>query len=229
MILPEPSNGSSNEDDGSNPGSWPLFEPIYESDVPSSSIGTDPDVVFMRMAVREAVRAAERDEVPVGAIIVHRQTEATREASSPEASISDAPISDEGDLGVASLSGSHAGRVIARASNQREMLRDPTAHAEMLAITQAAEALDRWRLHDTALYVTLEPCAMCAGAIVLARIPRVVFGAADPKAGACGSVLDILRTKELNHRPDVRGGVLGEECSSLLRSFFEEKRSQGKK
>jgi len=111
------------------------------------------------------------------------------------------------------------GRVISRAHNMRETLRDPTAHAEMIAITSAAEALDAWRLEGTTLYVTLEPCVMCAGAIVLARIPRVVFGAQDPKAGALGSVFDIPGGK-LNHSPIVTHGILAKECSTLLQSFF---------
>ena len=101
---------------------------------------------------------------------------------------------------------------------------DPTAHAEILAIRAASEALGGWRLPGTTLYVTLEPCAMCAGAIVLARIPAVVFGAPDPKAGAAGSVLDILAEPALNHRPQVSGGVMGEECAALLRDFFQLRR-----
>jgi tRNA(adenine34) deaminase len=113
---------------------------------------------------------------------------------------------------------------IAAAGNERELRRDPTAHAEILAIRAAAEALGGWRLPDTTLYVTLEPCAMCAGAIVLARIPAVVFGAPDPKAGAAGSVLDILAEPSLNHRPEVTGGVMEEPCSALLRGFFSARR-----
>jgi tRNA(adenine34) deaminase len=116
------------------------------------------------------------------------------------------------------------GEALAAAGNERELRRDPTAHAEILAIRAAAEALGGWRLPDTTLYVTLEPCAMCAGAIVLARIPVVVFGAADPKAGAAGSVLDVLAEPALNHRPEVTGGVLGEECAALLSGFFAARR-----
>jgi tRNA(adenine34) deaminase len=116
------------------------------------------------------------------------------------------------------------GEPIASAGNERELRRDPTAHAEVLAIRAAAEALGGWRLPATTLYVTLEPCAMCAGAIVLARIPAVVFGARDPKAGAAGSVLDVLAEPALNHRPDVRGGLLGEECAALLAGFFAARR-----
>jgi tRNA(adenine34) deaminase len=113
---------------------------------------------------------------------------------------------------------------LAAAGNERELRRDPTAHAEILAIRAAAEALGGWRLPDTTLYVTLEPCAMCAGAIVLARIPEVVFGAPDPKAGAAGSVLDVLGEPALNHRPRVTGGVLEEESAALLRDFFASRR-----
>jgi len=115
--------------------------------------------------------------------------------------------------------------VLAAAGNERELRRDPTAHAEILAIRAAAEALGGWRLPDTTLYVTLEPCAMCAGAIVLARIPAVVYGAPDPKAGAAGSVLDVLAEPALNHRPQVTGGVRGEECAALLRDFFASRRN----
>ncbi len=117
------------------------------------------------------------------------------------------------------------GELLARAGNERELRRDPTAHAEVLAIKAAAEALGGWRLPGTTLYVTLEPCAMCAGAIVLARIPTVVFGAPDPKAGAAGSVLDVLAEPALNHRPHLVGGVRREECASLLRGFFATRRS----
>jgi tRNA(adenine34) deaminase len=118
------------------------------------------------------------------------------------------------------------GELLARAGNERELQRDPTAHAEVLAIRAAAEALGGWRLPDTVLYVTLEPCAMCAGAIVLARVPTVVFGAADPKAGAAGSVLDVLAEPALNHRPEVLAGIRAEECAALLRDFFAARRGQ---
>jgi tRNA(adenine34) deaminase len=117
------------------------------------------------------------------------------------------------------------GELLARAGNERERRRDPTAHAEVLAIRAAAEALGGWRLPGTTLYVTLEPCAMCAGAIVLARIPTVVFGTADPKAGAAGSVLDVLRQPALNHRPEIVGGVREAECAALLREFFAARRA----
>jgi len=121
----------------------------------------------------------------------------------------------------------HAGRTIARAHNQRETLRDPTAHAEMIAITQAAEALGSWRLHGCTLYVTLEPCAMCAGAMVLARLDRLVYGAADPKAGAVESVFRLLDEPRLNHRVAVTAGVLADPCAALLTDFFQSKRGQG--
>jgi tRNA(adenine34) deaminase len=116
------------------------------------------------------------------------------------------------------------GKPLALAGNERELRRDPTAHAEILAIRAASEALGGWRLPGTTLYVTLEPCAMCAGAIVLARIPTVVIGTADPKAGAAGSVLDVLAEPALNHRPEVVAGVREEECADLLREFFSARR-----
>jgi tRNA(adenine34) deaminase len=118
----------------------------------------------------------------------------------------------------------HGGELIAAAHNERELRQDPTAHAEILALRAAATALGSWRVLDATLYVTLEPCAMCAGAIVLARVSRVVFGAFDPKAGACGSVLDVLAEQRLNHRPEVQAGPLAGECSELLRSFFAARR-----
>jgi tRNA(adenine34) deaminase len=124
-------------------------------------------------------------------------------------------------IGAAVLRG---GELLAAAGNERELRRDPTAHAEVLAIRAAAAALGGWRLPGTTLYVTLEPCAMCAGAIVLARVPTVVIGAPDPKAGAAGSVLDVLAEPALNHRPEVLTGVREEECASLLREFFQSRR-----
>ena len=149
---------------------------------------------FMQLALREAEAALAEDEAPIGAVIVH-----------------DHPSGG-------------ASRVIASAHNQREQLRDPTAHAEMIAITQAAEALGDWRLERSTLYVTLEPCAMCAGAIVLARLPRVVYGAADPKAGAVASLYQLLQDPRLNHRAEVVAGVLAEPCGAILSRFFAEKR-----
>ncbi len=142
------------------------------------------DEYFMRLALREAERAAEHDDVPIGCVIAHE------------------------------------GEVLAAAGNERELRDDPTAHAEVLAMREAGRALGTWRLGDTVMYVTLEPCAMCAGAIVLGRVPRVVYGAPDPKAGAAGSVFDILSDPRLNHRPEVAAGLLAAESSDLLRSFF---------
>ena len=118
----------------------------------------------------------------------------------------------------------HEGRLIGRAHNQRETLRDPTAHAEMIAITQAAEARGSWRLDGCTLYVTLEPCAMCAGAMVLARIDRLVYGAADPKAGAVASVFRILDSPRLNHRVQVTAGIAAEACGAILSEFFRTRR-----
>lgn len=123
----------------------------------------------------------------------------------------------------------HQGRVVAAAHNQREQLHDPTAHAEMIAITQAAEALQSWRLTDCTLYVTLEPCPMCAGAILQARVPQLVYGAADPKAGAVDSLYHLVTDGRLNHRVEVVSGVLAATCSELLTSFFAKQRRMGKK
>lgn len=154
----------------------------------------------MRLALREAARAAEAGEVPAGCVIVQKP----KDVAAP-------PIS---------------AHVLARAHNQTELLKDPTAHAEMIAITQAAAALQDWRLTDTILYVTKEPCPMCAGAIVLARIPLVVFGVPDPKRGGALSVFNILNHPNLNHRPEVVAGVLAAECRDALQQFFREKRRQ---
>lgn len=150
------------------------------------------DEAGMRLALAEAVKALEHDDVPIGAVVVR--------------------WSD--------------GAVIAAAHNERELLEDPTAHAEVLALRAAAAAGGSWRVLGATLYVTLEPCAMCAGAIVLSRIPRVVFGCADPKAGAAGSVLDVLDLPQLNHRPTVVGGVLADECAESLRAFFRARRGR---
>jgi tRNA(adenine34) deaminase len=146
------------------------------------------DDYFMRLALREAERALEHEDVPIGAVVVR------------------------------------GGEVLAAAHNERELRQDPTAHAEMIALRDAARAVGSWRVLDTVIYVTLEPCAMCAGAIVLARVPRVVYGARDPKAGACGSVLDVLGEPRLNHRPEVAGGLLAAECGELLSVFFAGRR-----
>jgi tRNA(adenine34) deaminase len=116
------------------------------------------------------------------------------------------------------------GEVVAMAHNERELRQDPTAHAEAIALREAARVAGSWRVLDTVIYVTLEPCAMCAGAIVLARVPRVVYGASDPKAGACGSVLDVLGDSRLNHHPEVAGGLLAGECGELLSAFFTSRR-----
>jgi tRNA(adenine34) deaminase len=118
----------------------------------------------------------------------------------------------------------HDGEVIGAGRNERELRQDPTAHAELLALREASRSLGSWRVLDAVLYVTLEPCAMCAGAIVLARVPRVVYGTADPKAGAAGSVLDVLAEPRLNHRPAVAGGLLAAECAALLTGFFGSRR-----
>ena len=142
----------------------------------------------MRLALREAARALEHEDVPIGAVVVQ------------------------------------GGEVIGAGHNERELRADPTAHAEMIALREAARALGSWRVLDSVMYVTLEPCAMCAGAIVLARLPRVVFGATDPKAGAAGSVFNVLEEPRLNHRPQVESGLLAEACADLLRSFFEPRR-----
>jgi tRNA(adenine34) deaminase len=116
------------------------------------------------------------------------------------------------------------GEVLAAAHNERELRQDPTAHAEVIVLREAARALGSWRVLDAVLYVTLEPCAMCAGALVLARVARVVYGASDPKAGACGSVLDVLGETRLNHRPELAGGLLAPECGGLLTDFFASRR-----
>ena len=136
----------------------------------------------------------------------------------------EAPAHD--DVPIGALLVADAGdEVLSEAANERELRTDPTAHAEVLVLRAAAARLGGWRLPATTLYITLEPCAMCAGAIVLARIPRVVFAAPDPKAGAAGSVLDVLGEERLNHRPEVTGGVLADEAAELLRGFFRERRS----
>ncbi|MDO8580640.1 MAG: tRNA adenosine(34) deaminase TadA [Candidatus Omnitrophota bacterium] len=143
---------------------------------------------FMREALRQAKIAAEKDEVPIGAVIVH------------------------------------SNKIIAKAHNQVETLKDPTAHAEMIAVTQAANTLGQKWLTDCTLFVTIEPCSMCAGALVLARIKKIIFGALDPKAGACGSILNIASSFQLNHRIEVESGLMGEECAALIQQFFQKKR-----
>jgi tRNA(adenine34) deaminase len=129
------------------------------------------------------------------------------------------------DVPVGAVIAGPDGDVIATGRNERELRQDPSAHAEMIALREAARVLGTWRLLGTVLYVTLEPCAMCAGAIVLGRIPRVVYGTTDPKAGAAGSVLDVLAEPRLNHRPQVTGGVLAPQCAALLVEFFAARRA----
>jgi tRNA(adenine34) deaminase len=155
-------------------------------------IDLQSDHFFMGEALRQAARAYEAEEVPVGAVIVRE------------------------------------GRVVARAFNQVELLKDATAHAEMLAITQAEEVAGDWRLNGCTLYATKEPCPMCAGAVVHVRLDRVVFGAGDLKAGAAGSVLNLLQFPSLNHRCEVTGGVREAECRALLQSFFADQRARAR-
>jgi tRNA(adenine34) deaminase len=131
---------------------------------------------------------------------------------------------ETGDVPVAALVLDSSGAVIGAGRNERELRQDPTAHAEVLALRAAAEATGDWHLADTTLVVTLEPCVMCAGAILAARVPRVVFGAWDEKAGAAGSVYDVLRDRRLNHRVEVFGGVEADACAALLESFFAARR-----
>lgn len=144
--------------------------------------------LIMQEALKQAKIAFEKDEVPVGCVITHKN------------------------------------KIISRAHNQVELLKDPTAHAEMIAITQATNFLKSKWLCDSSLYVTIEPCSMCAGALVLSRIKNIYFGAKDPKTGACGSVVNIVNNKKLNHRIKVKGGILEKECGELLKKFFKEKR-----
>ena len=143
---------------------------------------------YMKEALREAKRAFDKDEVPVGTVIVHK------------------------------------GTIIGRAHNQIKILKDPTAHAEMIAITQAAVYLQNERLIDCSMYVTIEPCSMCSGAMVLARIKELFYAADDPKSGACGSIANLVNHKKLNHRIEVRRGILEHEAGALLKEFFRKKR-----
>jgi tRNA(adenine34) deaminase len=158
----------------------------------STLIDLGSDQYFMGEALRQAAKAFDAGETPVGAVIAR------------------------------------AGRIIARAHNQVELLKDATAHAEMLAVTQAEEFVGDWRLTGCTLYVTKEPCPMCAGAIVHVRLPRVVFGASDPKGGAAGSALNLLQFPTLNHRCEITAGVREAECRDLLRAFFAEQRGKPK-
>ncbi|MCK4752059.1 MAG: tRNA adenosine(34) deaminase TadA [Planctomycetes bacterium] len=148
------------------------------------------DQRFMRKAIDAAAIAEENGDVPIGAVIVHKN------------------------------------QIIAKAYNQREQLNDPTAHAEIIALTQAAAFLESWRLHDCTIYVTLEPCPMCAGALVLARIDRLVYGCDDPKTGACKSLYNIVQDDRLNHRLELTSGVLADDCSTMLSQFFNKRRNQ---
>ncbi|MDD5618705.1 MAG: tRNA adenosine(34) deaminase TadA [Candidatus Omnitrophica bacterium] len=148
------------------------------------------DIFFMREALKQARLAFSLDEVPVGAVVVHKD------------------------------------KIIARAHNQVEMLKDPTAHAEMLVLTQACNFLGNKWLLDCALYVTIEPCSMCSGALVLSRIKKIIYGAKDPKTGACGSVINIANNKKLNHHIQVKRGILEKDCSLLLKEFFRKKRKE---
>lgn len=134
---------------------------------------------------------------------------------------------DNGDVPIGAVI-VHEGRIIGRAWNQRQQLNDPTAHAEIIALTQAAAALESWRLNGCTIYVTLEPCTMCAGALVLARIDRLVYGCSDPKAGACGSLYNIVQDERLNHRLEVTAGVLAADCSGQLQEFFAKRRIENK-
>ncbi len=152
----------------------------------------EEDERWMQVALQEAEAAAQKGEVPVGAVVVHN------------------------------------GQLIAKSHNLRELNKDPLAHAELLAIAEAAEHLDRWRLIDCTLYVTLEPCPMCAGAIVNSRLDRIVFGASDPRAGSCGSILNIVEDERLNHRPEVTRGILQPQCSEILSNFFRALRAKRK-
>ena len=152
----------------------------------------DDNTRYMQCALREAERALDLCEVPVGCVIVHN------------------------------------GEIIGKAHNQREVLQDPTAHAEILAITQAAAHLKTWRLENAKLYVTLEPCPMCAGAIILARVAEVYFGTYDPKAGCCGTLMNLLGDNRFNHQPTLFPGLLGEECGALLSDFFRRIRETGR-
>ena len=143
-----------------------------------------------------------------------------------QVAIEQAKIAEEnGDVPIGAVI-AYQDRIIGRAYNQREQLKDPTAHAEIIALTQAAAALESWRLNGCTMYVTLEPCPMCAGALVLSRMDRLVFGCDDPKTGACGSLYNIVRDEKLNHRLEVETGVLAEECSKLLQDFFERRRNE---
>ncbi|MDD5063878.1 MAG: tRNA adenosine(34) deaminase TadA [Phycisphaerae bacterium] len=148
----------------------------------------DKDEFYMQAAIKQAEIAEENGDVPIGAVIVHKN------------------------------------QIIAKAYNQREQLQDPTAHAEIIALTQAAAALENWHLNDCTMYVTLEPCPMCAGALVLSRMDKLVYGCDDPKTGAVKSLYNIVTDERLNHRLEVTSGVMADECSKILQKFFARKR-----
>lgn len=170
----------------------PKNQPHFVEDTSGESgplIDLTSDEYFMAQALRQALKAYEAREVPIGAVVVRE------------------------------------GKIIARAANQVETLRDATAHAEMLAITQAEEAVGDWRLTDCDLYVTKEPCPMCAGALVHARLRRVIFGCHDPRGGAAGGLINLLQMPGLNHRCEITGGVKGDACGQLLKAFFSERRN----
>ena len=150
------------------------------------------DEFFMKEALREAQKAYEKDEVPVGAVAVYKN------------------------------------QIIGRGYNQTEHLQDPTAHAEIIAITAAANALSSWRLIDVEMFTTVEPCTMCAGALVLSRVRRIVFGARDEKFGGCGSVFNIVAEERLNHQIEITAGVMEKEAASLMKSFFRKKRNENR-
>jgi len=151
------------------------------------------DEFYMKEALREAQKAFEKDEVPIGAVAVYKN------------------------------------QIIGRGHNQTELLKDPTAHAEILAITAAANALSSWRLNDVEIFVTVEPCIMCSGALVLARVKRIIFGARDEKFGGCGSIFNIVEEKRLNHQIRITASVMEKEAASLMKSFFEKKRKKNSK
>jgi tRNA(adenine34) deaminase len=151
------------------------------------------DEFYMKEALREAQKAYEKDEVPIGAVAVYKN------------------------------------QIIGRGHNQTELLKDPTAHAEILAITAAANALSSWRLNDVQMFVTVEPCIMCSGALVLARVKRIIFGARDEKFGGCGSIFNIVEEEKLNHKIKVTAGVMDKEAAALMKSFFAKKRKNASK
>ncbi len=175
-----------------DPSAWNVeaFNPCQIMEMEPPVIDLESDHYFMGEALRQAARARQAEEVPVGAVVVRQ------------------------------------GRIIARAFNQVELLKDATAHAEMLALTQAEEAVGDWRLTDSTLYVTKEPCPMCAGAIVHVRLARVVYGVSDPKAGAAGSALNLLQFPSLNHRCEITAGVRAAECRALISDFFAAQRKR---